>query len=88
MSRSSREKALWTHVPLKCETERKALLDSLPYNNHVTGILGPQESALQEQEVGLSLSIHTYFLRRSNQSILNEINPEYSLEGLMLKLKL
>ena len=27
-------------------------------------------------------------LRRSNQSILNEINPEYSLEGLMLKLKL
>ena len=25
--------------------------------------------------------------RRSNQSILNEINPEYSLEGLMLKLK-
>ena len=26
--------------------------------------------------------------RRSNQSILNEINPEYALEGLMLKLKL
>jgi len=26
--------------------------------------------------------------RRSNQSILNEIDPEYSLEGLMLKLKL
>ena len=26
--------------------------------------------------------------RRWNQSILNEINPEYSLEGLMLKLKL
>ena len=25
--------------------------------------------------------------RRSNQSILREINPEYSLEGLMLKLK-
>ena len=24
--------------------------------------------------------------RRSNQSILKEINPEYSLEGLMLKL--
>ena len=27
-------------------------------------------------------------VRRSNQSILKEINPEYSLEGLMLKLKL
>ena len=26
--------------------------------------------------------------RRSNQSVLEEINPEYSLEGLMLKLKL
>ena len=26
--------------------------------------------------------------RRPNQSILKEINPEYSLEGLMLKLKL
>ena len=27
-------------------------------------------------------------VRRSNQSILKEINPEYALEGLMLKLKL
>ena len=26
--------------------------------------------------------------KRSNQSILKETNPEYSLEGLMLKLKL
>ena len=26
--------------------------------------------------------------RRSNESILEEINPEYSLEGLILKLKL
>ena len=26
--------------------------------------------------------------RKANQSILKEINPEYSLEGLMLKLKL
>ena len=26
--------------------------------------------------------------RRSDQSILKEINPEYSLDGLMLKLKL
>jgi len=26
--------------------------------------------------------------RRSNQSILKKINPEYSLEGLMLKVKL
>ena len=26
--------------------------------------------------------------RRSNQSVIKKINPEYSLEGLMLKLKL
>ena len=30
----------------------------------------------------------TQTARRSNQSILKEINPEYSFEGLMLKLKL
>ena len=29
----------------------------------------------------------TWTERRSKQSILKEINPEYSLEGLMLKLK-
>ena len=29
-----------------------------------------------------------WIARRSSQSILKEINPEYSLEGLMLKLKL
>ena len=29
-----------------------------------------------------------WIARRSNQSILKEINSEYSLEGLMLKLKL
>ena len=30
----------------------------------------------------------SWTIRRSNQSILKEINPEYLLEGLMLKLKL
>ena len=30
----------------------------------------------------------TWTTKRSNQSILKEINPEYSLEGLVLKLKL
>ena len=29
-----------------------------------------------------------WMARRSNQSVLKEINPEYSLEGLMLQLKL
>ena len=37
----------------------------------------------------LEKTLENYFsARRSNQSILKEISPEYSLEGLMLKLKL
>ena len=34
------------------------------------------------------LSRVAWTARRSNQSVLKEISPEYSLEGLMLKLKL
>ena len=34
------------------------------------------------------ISLMSTLIRRSNQSILKEISPEYSLEGLMLKLKL
>ena len=37
--------------------------------------------------LGRFLRVH-WTARRSNQSILKEINPEYSLEGMMLKLKL
>ena len=33
-------------------------------------------------------TLHPWTSGRPNQSILKEINPEYSLEGLMLKLKL
>ena len=46
-----------------------------------------------QQSLGLALKL-IYFLRvswtarRPNQSILKEISPEYSLQGLMLKLKL
>ena len=38
--------------------------------------------------VGEELLRVPWTTRRSNQSILKEISPEYSLEGLMLKLKL
>ena len=36
----------------------------------------------------MNIFIAEWTARRSNQSILKEISPEYSLEGLMLKLKL
>ena len=39
-------------------------------------------------EKTLGLGEVPWTARRSNQSTLNEINPKYSLEGLMLKLKL
>ena len=53
------------------------------------------DSALEERNfLLLFMYVHVSLLRipwtakRSNQSILKEISPEYSLEGLMLKLKL
>ena len=38
--------------------------------------------------LGDAVDVSPWRARRSNQSILRKINPEYLLEGLMLKLKL
>ena len=43
---------------------------------------------VREDSSLLGLQGVAWTARRSNQSILKEISPEYSLEGLMLKLKL
>ena len=48
---------------------------------------GPHPSSAGYRCV-LTSQAFSWTARRSNQSILKEINPEYSLEGLMLKLKL
>ena len=49
------------------------------------------DSILKSRDVTLPTKAHLvkvpWTARRSNQSILKEISPEYSLEGLMLKLK-
>jgi len=37
---------------------------------------------------GAGEDLRVFWTARRNQSILKEVNPEYSLEGLMLKLKL
>ena len=56
--------------------------------------VGPQRRLRAEEFDALKLLCWRRLLRvpwtarRSNQLILKEINPEYSLEGLMLKLKL
>ena len=49
--------------------------------------LSTEELMLSNYGVGGLLRV-LWTARRSNQSILKEINPEYSLEELMLKLKL
>ena len=50
----------------------------------VSVLLKPHESSIRKKIIaGVP-----WTARRSNQSILKEINPEFSLEGLMLKLKL
>ena len=50
-------------------------------------MLSAEEWMLLNYGVGGLLRV-PWTARRSNQSLLNEISPEYSLEGLMLKLKL
>ena len=52
------------------------------------GIIGPVFFYLLLRWCWRSLLRVPWTARRSNQSILKEISPEYSLEGLMLKLKL
>ena len=57
------------------------------YKNNVRGRLSTEELMLSSCGAGRDLRI-PWSARRSNQSVLKEINPEYSLEELLLKLKL
>ena len=55
--------------------------------------VGPQRMLSTEELMLLNCAAGEFLrvpwtARRSNQSILKEINPEYSLEGWILKLKL
>ena len=50
--------------------------------------ISKQAAAGGSLRVSHSVMSRPWTARRSNQSILKEISPEYSLEGLMLKLKL
>ena len=61
------------------------IIDSMDMNLSKLQELAMDREAWHEAVHGVAKS---QTARRSNQSILKEINPEYSLEGLMLKLKL
>ena len=57
--------------------------------HHSKTLLGRQDSPrLPEQILVWDLGLSKRTARRSNQSILKEISPGCSLEGLMLKMKL
>ena len=51
-------------------------------------MLSTKELMLSNCGAGEKILRASWIARRSNQSILKEINLEYSLEGLVLKLKL
>ena len=70
----SREKEM-----LRAETE-----DVLNYDNHISWHTYHNYDNRNYDKSCASLG----FYKRSNKSVLKEINPEYSLEGLMQKLKL
>ena len=70
------------HLPVFC---------SVLLSHHTTspsGKLAGWNQVCQLPHLGVSMLEISWTARRSNQSILKEISPEYSLKGLMLKLKL
>ena len=69
------------------------ILKAMVFQYSCTDVRGGPQRRLSTKELMLSKrgsrkdSRVPGTIRRSNQSILKEINPEYSLEGLMLKLQ-
>ena len=61
-------------------------LDSILKSRDIT--LPPKVCLVKAMVFPVVIFAVSWTSRRSNQSILKEISPEYSLEGLMLKLKL
>ena len=89
----SRTISTLTFFPANSTEKRKEQVRITKLNSFIPG------PCLWDEERGLGLCLHFSVLpnvapdtlpwnaRRSNQSILKEINPEYSLIGLMLKLQ-
>ena len=73
---------------LKCCTQYSSKYGKLSSGHRIgKGHFIPKKSNAKEWCWRRLLRVH-WTARRSNQSILKEINPEYSLKGLMLKVKL
>ena len=70
-------------------TQRVRWLDGIPDSMGMS--LSKLQEMVKDREVWCAAEVNGVAksrARRSNQSILKEVSPEYSLKGLMLKLKL
>ena len=74
-------------LPTKVDLVKTMVLPLVIYGCESWTIKKAEELMLLNCGVGEDLRV-PWTARRSNQSILKEINPEYTLQGLMLKLKL
>ena len=73
-------------LPTKVHLVKATVFPVVMYGCESWTIKKAEELMLLNCGVGEDLRV-PWTARRSNQSILKEISPEYSLEGLMLKLK-
>ena len=75
--------------PGRASPSASQLLAFSPGKEQAAGARTPQlEETPEKPPSSRAEGLVPWTVRRSNQSILKEISPEYSLEGLMLKLKL
>ena len=86
-----KEREAYTHLNAELQRiarrEKKAFLSDQCKKVEENNRMGKTRDVFKKiRDIKGTLRIPT--ARRSNQSILKEISPEYSLEGLMLKLKL
>ena len=75
-------------MPTKVHLAKALVFPVVTYGRESWTIKKAQHQRIDAFELWRRFLRVPWIVRRSNQSILKEINPEYSLEGLMLKLKL
>ena len=75
-------------LPAKVRLVKAMVFPVVMYGRESWTIKKAERQRIDDFELWCGLLRVPWNARRSNQSILKEISPEYSLEGLMLKLKL
>ena len=77
-------------LPTKVHTVKATVFPVVTYSCESRPVMKAEHQRIDAFKLWIwrTLLRVSWTARTSNQSILKEINPEYSLEGLMLKLKL